>query len=193
MTPIILASSSPYRRLLMDKLGLNYIWQAPNIDESPSKEETPEQLVMRLARQKALALAGKHPKSLIIGSDQIAVAHDQILGKPLNYTRAHAQLSAVSGQTVTFFTGLCLLNTTSGQNQLICETYNVFFRNLTSDQIDSYLRKEEPYDCAGSFKSEGLGISLFSKLEGRDPNTLIGLPLIALIEMLNKEGVDPLA
>lgn len=189
MQQIVLASGSPYRRQLLDKLGLPYDWGTPNIDETP-KDEEPDELVRRLAFEKAKALAKDFPDALIIGSDQVALLDGKILGKPGSHVIAHEQLSMASGKQVTFLTGLCLLNTTSAHAQICCETYRVFFRSLTAAQIDSYLEREQPYDCAGSFKAEGLGICLFTKLEGDDPNTLIGLPLITLIDMLNKEGIN---
>lgn len=192
MTSIILASSSPYRRQVLAKLGLDFCCEAPDIDEAPSAGEDAASLVKRLAKQKALALADNYPESLIIGSDQVATLDHQILGKPHTHSRAKAQLLAANGRTLTFMTGICLYNTTTKHSQDSCETYSVSFRMLSEAQIDNYLLREKPYDCAGSFKSEGLGISLFDRLEGDDPNTLVGLPLIALIRMLNKEGVDVL-
>lgn len=192
MTALLLASSSPYRRQLLDKLGLNYTWQAPDINETCLPYELPEEVVKRLAHSKAQALAHNHPDKLIIGSDQVAVIDNKILGKPLNHEHATGQLTRASGKKVIFFTGLCLLNTATGRAQLACETFTVYFRNLNKSQIENYLRKEQPYDCAGSFKSEGLGITLFDRLDGRDPNTLVGLPLIALTDMLMVEGLSPL-
>ncbi len=191
MQHIILASSSIYRRQVLDKLGINYQWAAPDIDEAPLPDESPVELVKRLSQRKAKALS--ETNALIIGSDQVAVIENRILGKPGNHTRAKAQLLEASGKKVTFLTGLSLYNSTTQTTQTCCETYEVTFRHLTEPQIETYLQREQPYDCAGSFKSEGLGICLFDSLEGRDPNTLIGLPLIALIDMLNKEGVDILA
>ncbi len=192
MPPILLASSSTYRRQLLQKLGLEFSWAAPDIDEAAGPGEAPESLVKRLALDKAQALAPSHTKHLIIGSDQVASFDGEILGKPLGFERAFAQLSRFSGKSVDFLTGLCLLNSQCGQYQLSLETYRVKFKTLTPEQITCYLEREQPYDCAGSFKSEGLGICLFDALEGEDPNTLIGLPLIALTRMLIKEGVDPL-
>lgn len=193
MHPLILASSSPYRRQLLAKLGLQFHWQAPDIDEQPYSAEAPENLVQRLAQGKAEALTTTFPHHLIIGSDQVAVHEGRILNKPGHRDQARQQLTATSGKTVTFFTGLCLYNSATGRRQTIYETYQVTFRSLSSRQIETYLNREQPFDCAGSFKAEGLGISLFSAMEGRDPNTLIGLPLIALVELLNNEGVDVLA
>jgi len=192
MLPIVLASGSSYRRQLLDKLGINYHWHAPDIDESPLPNESPVELVTRLAEQKAHALASDYPAHLIIGSDQVAVLNGKILGKPGSIERARNQLTAASGNTVTFLTGLCLLNSATGHCQTGCENYRVSFRELSADRIENYLQKDQPFDCAGSFKAEGLGICLFRKLEGDDPNTLIGLPLIALITMLNNEGIDVL-
>lgn len=192
MYQIILASSSIYRRQLLDKLGIDYQWQAPHINEEPDAGEAPTNLVRRLAREKAMALAPHYSNALIIGSDQVAAIEGSILGKPGNHDQAIAQLRMANGRKVTFFTGLCVHNTATQQTQTCCETYQVEFRQLTDRQIEHYLQREKPYDCAGSFKSEGLGISLFNRLEGRDPNTLVGMPLIALIEMLNNAGVDVL-
>lgn len=189
MSKIVLASTSPFRRELLNKLGLAYETDAPDIDESALPGEMPEQLVARLAEQKARAVAIRHPDSLIIGSDQVAVNGDQILGKPGTHDKAVAQLEAASGKGVRFLTGLCLYNSASDRAQVIVEPFEVVFRPLSKAQIDNYLRTEQPYNCAGSFKSEGLGIALFERLVGEDPNSLIGLPLIRLIRMLEQEGV----
>ncbi|MFT6341079.1 MAG: MAF protein [Alcanivorax sp.] len=186
---LLLASSSPFRRQLLDKLGLDFIHQSPDIDETRLAGESPVALVMRLAREKAAALAGSHPDTLIIGSDQVAVIGDRVLGKPGTREKAIEQLSAASGQRVTFLTGLCLLNTATGRTQVACDPYHVQFRTLRPAQIERYVDAEQPLNCAGSFKSEGLGIVLFKALEGRDPNTLVGLPLILLTEFLAAEGV----
>jgi len=187
---LLLASSSPFRRQLLDKLGLDFIHQSPDIDESRLEGESPVALVMRLAREKARALANSHPDTLIIGSDQVAVIGDQVLGKPGTREKAIEQLSAASGQRVTFLTGLCLLNTASGRTQVACDPFHVQFRTLHPEQIQRYVDAEQPLNCAGSFKSEGLGIVLFKALEGRDPNTLVGLPLILLTEFLAAEGIS---
>jgi septum formation protein len=195
---LILASSSPFRQTLLNKLGLEFSVQSPDIDESRKPGESPEQLVYRLAQDKAREVAKSKP-GLIIASDQVATlqdglgAQDVVLGKPHTHENAIKQLSACSGNVVTFVTSLCLLNTNSGNIQTIVENYKVVFRALKPEQIDNYLKKEQPYNCAGSFKSEGLGISLFTSLEGRDPNTLIGLPLIQLIKLLENEGIDILS
>jgi septum formation protein len=192
MHAILLASSSPYRREILAKLGLIFEWASPDIDETPLPNESAEDLVVRLSLSKALALKPSHPSRLIIASDQVAVLEDKILGKPLTNERAFAQLRAASGKPVVFKTGLCLLNAASGETQTSVETYEVNFNPLSDEQIHHYLNIEEPYDCAGSFKCEGLGIALFSRLQGEDFNTLIGLPLIRLCEMLRNEGLDPL-
>lgn len=192
MKKLLLASSSLYRQALLRKLGLDFSSCAPDIDESPVRGESPANLVKRLAEAKAEKLAAIYPDHLIIGSDQVASFQDQILGKPGNFENALAQLQLCRGESIEFLTGLCLYNPETGQRQTSVETYKVRFRKLSDQQIRNYLLRETPYDCAGSFKSEGLGISLFDALEGEDPNTLVGLPLIALIRMLNKEGVDPL-
>lgn len=191
-TKILLASSSLYRRQLLQKLGLAFEWTTPDIDETHQPEESPAQLVHRLAETKARHLASTYPNHLIIGSDQVATIDHHILGKPHTHSAATAQLTSFRQREVTFMTGLCLFNPAANRIQTSVETYKVRFRNLSDEQIENYLQREQPYDCAGSFKSEGLGICLFERLEGDDPNTLIGLPLIALTRMLTKEGVDPL-
>lgn len=189
MQPILLASSSPYRRELLQRLRLPFQWDAPEIDESHRPGETPEILVRRLAREKAMALASRYPHHLIIGSDQVAVNGGQILGKPHDFERAHAQLKAASGGSVSFLTGLALFNSERGDCQVDCVPFTVHFRALSDDAITRYLHAETPYDCAGSFKAEGLGVSLFRATEGSDATSLIGLPLIRLVDMLIKEGV----
>ncbi|MEN0039688.1 MAG: Maf family protein [Cellvibrio sp.] len=189
---ILLASSSAYRRHLLGKLGLNFTWESPDIDESPLPHEPPATLVQRLAETKAYHLANRHPDCLIIGSDQVATIDNQILGKPHTHENAFAQLASFRNREVTFLTGLCLFNSSTKHSQCSVESYKVRFRNLTDSQIENYLRREQPYDCAGSFKSEGLGVCLFEQLEGEDFNTLIGLPLITLTRMLANEGMDPL-
>jgi len=192
MQPILLASSSLYRRSLLAKLGLPFDWAAPAIDESAHAGEQADALVARLSQAKAQALAATNPNSLIIGSDQVAVIDNKIIGKPHTQERAFAQLRAASGREVVFKTGLCLLNTSTTKSQIAVESFSVFFKELSDAQINGYLNLEKPYDCAGSFKAEGLGISLFTRLCGDDPNILVGLPLIRLVEMLVREGIDPL-
>lgn len=187
---IVLASSSPFRRQLLEKLGLDFICDSPDIDESPQPNETPQQLVARLAQEKARAVATRHPNALIIASDQCAVLNDSILGKPSNHQAAIQQLQAASGKKVQFLTSLVLFNSGTDNLQIEVCPFFVYFRTLTRSEIAGYLNKEQPYNCAGSFKSEGLGITLFQRLEGDDPNTLIGLPLIRLTAMLGKERVS---
>ena len=189
MPQLVLASTSPFRRELLSKLGLPFETASPDIDESRLDGEDPQQLVARLAEEKARAVAGHYPDNLIIGSDQVAINGHEILGKPGSHDKAVAQLRAASGKTVRFLTGLCLYNSTNDNSQVVVEPFEVVFRTLTDAQIENYLRAEQPYNCAGSFKSEGLGIALFERLAGDDPNSLIGLPLIRLIRMLEQEGV----
>lgn len=189
---LVLASTSPYRRELLTRLGLEFETAAPNTDETRLPGETPKQLVRRLAEAKARAVAKDFPAARIIGSDQVAVLGDRILGKPGDHATAVQQLSVACGRRVTFLTGLCVYNSSSDQCQVDVVPYTVEFRALNAVQIENYLRREQPYNCAGSFKSEGLGISLFRRMEGEDPNALIGLPLIRLIDMLTVEGVNVL-
>jgi MAF protein len=195
---IVLASGSRYRRTLLERLRLEDLGiqcqnDAPDIDESPVPGEAPATLVERLAVAKARAVAPRHPQALIIGADQVASIDGHMLGKPGGRAAAIAQLERLSGRQVCFLTGLCLLNTLSGQTQSRCESFWVSFRSLSREHIAAYVEREQPYDCAGGFKSEGLGIALFSRLEGADPNALIGLPLIRLVSMLKHEGIDVLA
>lgn len=193
MTPsILLASTSPFRQALLHKLGLPFITAAPEVDESPQPDETAEALVIRLAVAKAQALAKTYPRHWIIGSDQVCVLDGAIAGKPHTAENARAQLRAASGKAITFYTGLALFHPVSGTLLHCCEPFMVHFRTLTDAEISGYVEKEQPLQCAGSFKSEGLGICLFDRLEGRDPNTLVGLPLIALNEMLQQAGINPL-
>lgn len=192
MNTLILASSSPARQSLLQKLSLPFIAVAPDIDETPLEGETAQALVVRLAQAKAHALAGHYPDRLIIGSDQVCVMNDRIVGKPHSVDNAVAQLMAASGKRITFYTGLALLNSGTEACQYCCETFSVDFRILTEQEIRRYVEKEQPLYCAGSFKSEGLGITLFEGMSGRDPNALVGLPLIALCDMLRREGRNPL-
>jgi septum formation protein len=186
---LILASSSPYRRELLERLKIPFEITAPEVDETPHPGETPEKLVERLAIEKAQKIAGKTRGVLVIGSDQVAVYNGSIVGKPHSHDMAVQQLRAASGRTVTLYTGLVLINADTQRIQREVIPYRVTFRRLTDDQIESYLHKEQPYSCAGSVKSEGLGIALLEKFEGDDPNTLIGLPLIRLVRMLENEGI----
>ena len=188
--PLYLASTSVYRQQLLSKLTAAFTAVKPDVDETPLPAETASQLVHRLALAKANSIASTLQCGLVIGSDQVAVADGNILGKPGNHQTAIQQLMMASGKSVTFYTGLALYNAENQTMQHIVEPFTVHFRELTEKQIEYYLNQEKPYQCAGSFKSEGFGISLFSRLEGDDPNSLIGLPLIKLIELLSNEGVD---
>lgn len=190
MLPLLLASSSTYRRDLLQRLHLPFDWASPDIDEGRLRDEPAEALVRRLAAAKARALAATHPAHLIIGSDQVAVLGERILGKPHTVERAREQLLAASGRAVTFLTGVALLNSATGQCQIDCVPFTVTLRELDSAQVERYLQTEQPYDCAGSFKAEGLGVSLFRETEGSDATSLIGLPLIRLVQMLAEEGVS---
>ncbi len=191
--PLVLASGSAYRRQLLEKLGLPFVWRSPDVDETPREGEAPQILARRLARDKARALAGDFPDSWIIGSDQVAVtARGQLLGKPGDHETAVAQLLAASGGTVTFYTALCLHHSGSGHCHEDVDVCQVDFRPLTHQQIERYLHRETPYDCAGSFKSEGLGIALFRAIRGEDPNALVGLPLIRLVSLFEVAGIEVL-
>ncbi len=186
---LVLASSSPYRRELLARLKIPFEVVLPEIDETPRAGESPQALVERLAIEKARAVAASVTDSLVIGSDQVAVYNGAIVGKPHGHERAVEQLRMASGRTVTLYTGLALVNSTSGRTQCEVIPYRVTFREIDDGVIESYLRKEKPYSCAGSVKSEGLGIALLERFDGEDPNTLIGLPLIRLIRMLENEGL----
>ncbi len=185
---LILGSTSPYRRLLLERLTGDFDTVAPRVDETRRDGESAEELVMRLAESKARAASAGQAHALVIGSDQVAVLDDRILGKPGAHEPAMQQLRQCSGRRVTFLTGLCLYDTDSDMAQVELVPYAVVFRKLDDDLIDAYLRAERPYDCAGSFKSEGLGCVLFERLEGDDPTALIGLPLIRLVRMLENAG-----
>lgn len=190
MLPLLLASSSVYRRELLTRLRLPFVCSSPDIDESRRPQEPAIELVKRLAREKAQALAGTFPDHLIIGSDQVAVLGERIVGKPHTFENARDQLLAASGASVTFLTGLALLNSQTGHCQVDCVPFTVHMRTLDQASIERYLHAEQPYDCAGSFKAEGLGVSLFQRTEGPDATSLIGLPLIRLIDMLLVEGLQ---
>ncbi|ACT06470.1 maf protein [Dickeya chrysanthemi Ech1591] len=192
MSRIVLASTSIYRKALLEKLGLPFVCAAPDIDETPHDGENAVSLVRRLAISKARALANRYPNHLIIGSDQVCVLEGAITGKPHTPENAIRQLQQASGQCITFYTGLVLFNSSTAHLQSVVEPFDVYFRTLSTREIERYVDIEQPLDCAGSFKSEGLGITLFDRLSGRDPNTLIGLPLITLLELLREEGVNPL-
>ena len=187
---LVLASTSVYRKTLLEKIQIPFHCVAPQINETPIDNETAEQLVQRLALEKAKAVAVQHPNSWVIGSDQVCTINGQIVGKPGTESAAIHQLQAAAGQRITFFTGLCLYDAVQQRYQLCAESFHVHFRQLNTEQIRRYINAEQPLNCAGSFKSEGLGITLFHKLEGKDPNCLIGLPLIALVDMLAAWGIE---
>lgn len=189
---IVLASSSIFRRQLLAKVLPQFSYDAPQVDETPMPGESAPRLVERLAIAKARALAGKYPAHLLIGSDQVAVVNGAIVGKPHTVSNACAQLAAASGQQVTFYTGLALYDSANDRLQSCVEPFVVQFRQLSAAEIAGYVALEQPLQCAGSFKSEGLGISLFEWLRGDDPNSLVGLPLIRLLAMLREWQVNPL-
>ncbi len=190
MNRIILASSSPYRRELLQRLRLDFECISPNIDESRRENESAKDYVQRLAIEKAAEISRSHPQALIIGSDQCSVNDGQILGKPNNRAHAIEQLSAVSGKCVKFLTGVSLQHAESGWQRNWVDIFTVTFRNLSQDEIERYLDAEEPYNCAGSFKSEQLGIALCESMQGDDPSTLIGLPLIKVAQSLREFGLQ---
>ncbi|MBM3350893.1 MAG: septum formation inhibitor Maf [Betaproteobacteria bacterium] len=187
---LILASSSIYRRELLSRLQIPFRCISPNVDETPLENELPQQTALRLAQIKAIKVADSNPNSLIIGCDQVATLDDMQLGKPLNHANATHQLRAMRGCEVIFHSAICLYNANTQNMQAEVIPYMVKFRQLTDAQIENYLLKEQPYHCAGSAKSEGLGIAIIEKMTGEDPNALIGLPLIALVNMLHQEGLD---
>lgn len=192
---MILATESKYKQSVLKKLGIPFLAISPNIDESTRENETPDELVIRLAKEKALEIAHSHSdayhsSAYIVAADQIACFEQDILGKPGNKEKAFEQLRRFSGNKVDFLTGLALYDPNTHDTYTLVEKYSVHFKPLSDDDISHYLDLEQPYDCAGAFKSEGIGILLFSKLEGRDPNALVGLPLIALAELFNKAGIN---
>lgn len=189
MTPLILASSSPYRRELLARLLLPFVAASPDIDETPRPGEDPLAMVRRLSCAKAEALRASHPTALIIGSDQCAVLDGRTIGKPGHHAAAVEQLRACSGRSMLVHTGLCLLDATQGTSQVDVVSYDIRFRKLREAEIEDYLRLEQPYDCAGSVKSEGLGVSLLEHMRGDDPSALVGLPLIRLGAMLRQVGI----
>ncbi len=187
---LILASSSEYRRQLLQKLLIPFNSISPNVDESALASEKPQETALRLAQEKAQKIGNEYPHALVIGCDQVATLDGEQLGKPLNHNNATKQLQKMRGREVVFHSALCLYNAATGNMQAEVVPYLVKFRQLSDDQIESYLTKEQPYHCAGSAKSEGLGIALIERMLGEDPNALIGLPLIKLITMLHNEGIN---
>ena len=190
---IILASTSPYRRQLLQRLQLPFSCQSPGTDETAGTGERPAALAQRLALAKARHVAGTHPDALVIGSDQVAVVNGRVLGKPGGHAAACAQLHASSGYKARFYTAVALVCIDRRHEAFHVERFSAQFRRLTTRQIENYLMRQQPYDCAGSFKCEGLGIALVERLEGRDPTSLEGLPLIALTELLERAGIDVLS
>lgn len=189
---LVLASTSKYRRELLGRLGLPFEIAAPHVDETALPQEAPQDTARRLAEAKARAVAARFPQAIVIGSDQVAVLGDMPLGKPGNHATALRQLQAMRGKEVVFHTALCVCNAASGQAQTRIVPFYVRFRDYSDAQIERYLQREQPYDCAGSARCEGLGIALIAEMRGDDPNALIGLPLIALTEMLAAQGVNVL-
>ena len=187
---LILASSSEYRRQLLQKLLIPFNSISPKIDETALKGEKPHETALRLAQEKAKKIGAEYLHALVIGCDQVATLDGEQLGKPGNHQNATKQLQTMRGREVTFHSALCLYNAATGNMQAEVVPYLVRFRQLTDEQIENYLTKEQPYHCAGSAKSEGLGIALMERMIGEDPNALIGLPLIKLITMLQNEGVN---
>jgi len=189
---LVLASTSPYRRELLGRLGLSFEVANPETDETPLPGESPTATALRLSEAKARAVAEQYPEALIIGSDQVAVMDGRVFGKPGTHAKAVEQLRTLSGKTVNFYTGLCVLNAKTGEAEVCGVPTLVGFRELGDAEIESYLRREPAYNCAGSAKSEGLGIALLSRIHGDDPNALVGLPLIALCDLLRKHGMTVL-
>jgi MAF protein len=187
---IILASSSPYRKELLKRLGITFTTVSPEVNERYFQDELISDYVLRLAKTKAESIVSKNDSSLIIAADQALQCDKKILGKPGNYNKAKEQLIFMSNRSLTFYTGLCLINTETKIIEEDVVSFRVDFRKLTESEIENYLVKEKPYDCVGSFKSEKLGISLLKKMNGDDPTALIGLPLIRLCKMLRNQGVD---
>lgn len=191
--PLLLASTSRFRRALLERLGIPFTAVAPNADETALPAERPRDTALRLAEAKARSVAAAHPGALIIGSDQVADCDGQAIGKPDNYPGALAMLTALSGRRVVFHTGLALLDSPSGRCATAMVDVRSTFRRLSADEIEFYLAREAPYDCAGAVKSEGLGIALFESIASDDPTALIGLPLIRLVSMLREAGIAVLA
>ena len=195
MTPksrLVLASTSPYRRALLQRLGIEFSVADPKVPEERRPGETPEAMALRLAEAKARAVANRFPDSLIVGSDQVAVSDGEILGKPLTHANAVRQLSALSGREAVFYTAVCVHNSGTGATRARVAPCRVAFRRFDKAAIARYLVREQPYDCAGSARAEGLGIALIEKIESDDPTALIGLPLIALVDLLHEQGLDVL-
>ncbi len=191
--PLVLASSSPYRKTLLEKLQLPFETSAPDIDETPNFNEGPEQLAMRLAGTKSRAIQERFPQHLIIGCDQVSLLGGRQLHKPGGFEEAVEQLEAATGRSLRFYTGISVLNSSTGRQLNAIDVCRVHIRKLNRHQIEDYVRREQPYDCVGAFKSEGLGIALIGAFEGEDPNALVGLPLIKLIDLLHRFGIEVLS
>ena len=189
---LVLASTSRYRRSLLERLDVAFEVADPGVDETRRPGEAPEGLARRLAEAKALAVAKRFPGALIIGCDQVAHCDGEIFGKPGTHANAVRQLRALSGRAALFHTAVCVHDAKEGSTEVRVVPCRVSFRVLDDATIERYLRKEQPYDCAGSAKSEGLGIALIARIEGDDPNALVGLPLIALVDLLRERGLDVL-
>lgn len=187
---LLLASSSPYRRELLQKLRLAFVTDSPEIDETPLSGESPDSMAKRLSLEKAAALAEKYPGYLIIGSDQVAMLDGKLLTKPGSRENSIAQLSLASGKKVYFYTGVCVFDSGNRQYRMDCDCCAVTFKKLSRQQIERYVDSDQPFHCAGGFKAESLGIALFERIEGDDPNALIGLPLIKLIKLLEVFGMQ---
>jgi septum formation protein len=189
---LVLASTSPYRRALLERLGIPFVVANPGVREERLPGEAPEGMARRLAEQKAGAVAARFRDALVIGCDQVAVSNDEVLDKPGNRANALRQLRALSGRVAVFHTAVCLHNAATAVARTRVVACRVTFRELDDSVIERYLEREPAYDCAGSAKAEGLGIALLKRIEGEDPNALIGLPLIALVDLLREEGLDVL-
>ena len=185
---LVLASTSPFRRELLNRLEISFKTANPQTDESALPGESPEELALRLSEAKARAVVPLFPDALIIGSDQVAILDGQVNGKPGTHENATKQLQTMRGRTVNFFTGLCLLDAKTGEAHVRGIPTLVTFRNLSDEEIENYLRREQPYNCAGAAKSEGLGIAIIARMQGDDPNALVGLPLIALCDLFREVG-----
>ncbi|MCK5354913.1 MAG: septum formation inhibitor Maf [Methyloprofundus sp.] len=190
---LVLASSSPYRKQLLQKLHLDFITATPDIDESQHSGEPPAQMALRLAKEKARALKAAYPQHFIIASDQVAMLNQTQLKKPGDKNNAFNQLQQCSAKVVKFYTSVCILDSSTGELKSALDICSVYFKKLSKQKIINYIDLEQPYHCAGSFKSEGLGIALFERIEGDDPNALVGLPLIKLISLLDAFNIDVLA
>jgi septum formation protein len=190
--PLVLGSSSPYRRELLSRLKLEFSVESPDVDETPRSNELPRELALRLALAKAREVARRHPSAVVIGSDQVADLHGEPLGKPGNHERSFDQLRRMRGRSVVFHTAVAVVCAESGFEQVELAPVRVKFRELSDAEIESYLRAEQPYDCAGSARSEGLGIALLESIDSDDPTSLVGLPLIRTCRMLSAAGVKVL-